>query len=62
MYAIPLEQHTTEESAAIKKNEEQKRREEILIVDDEPAITFTLKTVLEENGLKKKLMYRKTLF
>jgi CheY-like chemotaxis protein len=43
------------------KEKEKMRNEKILIVDDEPAITFTLRTVLEENGFKEIDVYNEPL-
>ena len=75
MYTIPLEQSTigrcddsvvldngtTEESVAKEEKQEKRRKEKILIVDDEPDITFTLRTVLEENGFQEVDVYNEPL-
>src|SRR5215467_11282053 len=41
------------ESIANREEQEERRNKRILIVDDEPDITFTLRTILEENGYKE---------
>jgi CheY-like chemotaxis protein len=51
---------STEEPLA-NKEKEKMRYEKILIVDDEPDITFTLRTVLEENGFKEIDVYNEPL-
>jgi CheY-like chemotaxis protein len=51
---------STEEPLA-NKEKGKMRNEKILIVDDEPDITFTLRTVLEENGLKEIDVYNEPL-
>jgi len=45
----------TTDSAAKREKQEKRRKKRILIVDDEPDITFTFKTVLEENGFKEEV-------
>ena len=58
--SVVLDNSTTEESVA-KKKKEKRRNKKILIVDDEPDITFTLRTVLEENGFKEVDAYNEPL-
>jgi len=41
------------ESIANREEQQEIRNKRILIVDDEPDITFTLRTILEENGFKE---------
>ncbi len=52
-----LDNSTTEESVAKGEKQEKKSNKRILIVDDEPDITFTLRTILEENGYKEVYVY-----
>ena len=52
-----LDNSTTEESVAKREKQEKKSNKRILIVDDEPDITFTLRTILEENGFKEVDVY-----
>jgi len=47
-----LDDGNTKESIA-NREEQEIRNKRILIVDDEPDITFTLRTILEENGFKE---------
>ena len=44
---------TIKESVANKEEQQEGRNKRILIVDDKPDITFTLRTILEENGFKE---------
>jgi PleD family two-component response regulator len=59
--SVVLNNSTTEESATKKEKQEKRRKKRILIVDDEPDITFTLRTVLEENGFKELDLYNEPL-
>ncbi len=56
-----LDNRTTEESDAKGEKQEKRRNKKILIVDDEPDITFTLRTVLQENGFKEVDVYNEPL-
>ena len=56
-----LDNSTTEESVAKGEKQEKKSNKRILIVDDEPDITFTLRTILEENGFKEVDVYNEPL-
>jgi CheY-like chemotaxis protein len=56
-----LDYSTTEESVAKGEKQEKRTNKKILIVDDEPDITFTLRTVLEENGFKEIDVYNEPL-
>jgi CheY-like chemotaxis protein len=58
--SVVLSDGSNEESAK-KNNQEERRKKKILIVDDEPDITFTLRTVLEENGFKEVDAYNEPL-
>jgi CheY-like chemotaxis protein len=55
-----LDYSTTEESVAKGEKQEKRTNKKILIVD-EPDITFTLRTVLEENGFKEIDVYNEPL-
>jgi CheY-like chemotaxis protein len=59
--SVVLGDGSNEESVEKKKNQEERRKKKILIVDDEPDITFTLRTVLEENGFKEVDAYNEPL-
>lgn len=59
--SVVLNNSTTEESVTKKEKQEKRRKKRILIVDDEPDITFTLRTVLEENGFKELDLYNEPL-
>jgi len=48
-----LDDGNTKESIANRDEQQEIRNKRILIVDDEPDITFTLRTILEENGFKE---------
>jgi PleD family two-component response regulator len=56
-----LENSTTEELAAKREKREKRTNKKILIVDDEHDITFTLRTILEENGFKEVDVYNEPL-
>src|SRR5215469_8825590 len=56
--SVVVRNSTTKESVA-NREEQQERR--ILIVDDEPDITFTLRTILEESGYKEVDVYNEPL-
>ena len=53
--SVVLDNNTTTTEESVTKGEEKEKRnnKKILLVDDEPDITFTLKTLLEENGFKE---------
>jgi CheY-like chemotaxis protein len=48
-----LDNSPVKESVANREEQQEIRNKRILIVDDEPDITFTLRTILEENGFKE---------
>src|SRR5215831_15432185 len=48
-----LDDGNTKESIANRDEQQEIRNKRILIVDDEPDITFTLRTILAENGFKE---------
>ena len=48
-----LDDSNIKESIANREEQQEIRNKRILIVDDEPDITFTLRTILEENGFKE---------
>src|SRR5215813_10064295 len=48
-----LDDGNIKESIANREEQQEIRNKRILIVDDEPDITFTLRTILEENGFKE---------
>jgi CheY-like chemotaxis protein len=48
-----LDDGNIKESVANREEQQEIRNKRILIVDDEPDITFTLRTILEENGFKE---------
>ena len=52
-----LDDGNIKESVAKREEQEERRNKRILIVDDEPDITFTLRTILEENGYKEVDVY-----
>jgi CheY-like chemotaxis protein len=52
-----LDDSNIKESVAKRVEQEESRNKRILIVDDEPDITFTLRTILEENGYKEVDVY-----
>jgi PleD family two-component response regulator len=52
-----LDDGNIKESVAKREEQEERRNKRILIVDDKPDITFTLKTILEENGYKEVDVY-----
>src|SRR5215813_8402032 len=49
----PQEQQLNSTGKKQMEEQEERRNKRILIVDDEPDITFTLRTILEENGFKE---------
>jgi len=51
--SVVVRNSTIKESVANKEEQQEGRNKRILIVDDEPDITFTLRTILEENGFKE---------
>ena len=51
--SVIVRDSTINESVANKEEQQEGRNKRILIVDDEPDITFTLRTILEENGYKE---------
>ena len=60
--SVVLDNNTTTEESVTKGEEKEKRNnKKILLVDDEPDITFTLKTLLEENGFKEVDVYNEPL-
>ena len=48
-----LDDGNIKESVANREEQQEIRNKRIIIVDDEPDITFTLRTILEENGFKE---------
>jgi len=56
-----LDNSTTEELVANRKKQEERSSKRILIVDDEPAIAFTLRIILEENGFREVDVYNEPL-
>ena len=52
-----LDDSNIKEAVAKREEQEVRRNKRILIVDDEPDITFTLRTILEENGYKEVYVY-----
>jgi len=48
-----LDDGNIKESVANREEQQEITNKRILIVDDEPDITFTLRTILEENGFKE---------
>jgi CheY-like chemotaxis protein len=58
--SVVINNSITEELVGEKKKEK-RRNKKILIVDDEPDITFTLRTVLEEIGFKEVDVYNEPL-
>ncbi|MGB6592518.1 MAG: response regulator [Candidatus Nitrosopolaris sp.] len=60
--SVVLDNNTTTEESVTKGEEKEKRNnKKILLVDDEPDITFTFKTLLEENGFKEVDVYNERL-
>jgi CheY-like chemotaxis protein len=61
--SVVLDNNTTTTEESVTKGEEKEKRnnKKILLVDDEPDITFTLKTLLEENGFKEVDVYNEPL-
>ena len=51
----------TEELVANREQQEERSSKRILIVDDKPAIAFTLRIILEENGFKEVDVYNEPL-
>ena len=51
--SVVVHNSTIKESVANREEQQEIRNKKILIVDDEPDITFTLRTILEENGFKE---------
>jgi CheY-like chemotaxis protein len=59
--SVLVDNNTTEESVEKGEKQEKRRNKKILIVDDEPDITFTLRTVLEQNGFRGVDVYNEPL-
>jgi CheY-like chemotaxis protein len=56
-----LDDGNIKESVAKREEQEERRNKRILVVDDEPDITFTLRTILEENGYKEVDVYNEPI-
>ena len=56
-----LDDGNIKESVTNKEEQQEGRNKRILIVDDEPDITFTFRTILEENGYKEVDVYNEPL-
>ena len=59
--SVVVRNSTIKESVTNKEEQQEGRNKRILIVDDEPNITFTFRTILEENGYKEVDVYNKPL-
>jgi len=57
--SVVVDNSITEE--LVREKQEKRNNKRILIVDDEPDITFTHRTVLEENGFKEVNVYNEPL-
>jgi CheY-like chemotaxis protein len=57
--SVVVDNSITEE--LVREKQEKRNNKRILIVDDEPDITFTHRTVLEENGFKEVDVYNEPL-
>ena len=55
--SVVVRNSTIKESVANREEQQERRNRRILIVDDEPDITFTFRTILEENGYKEVDVY-----
>ena len=56
-----LDDSNIKESVANREEQQERRNKRILIVADEPDITFTFRTILEENGYKEVDVYNEPL-
>jgi len=59
--SVVVRNSTIKESVTNKEEQQEGRNKRILIVDDEPDITFTFRTILEENGYKEVDVYNEPL-
>ena len=59
--SVVVRNSTIKESVTNKEEQQEGRNKRILIVDDEPNITFTFRTILEENGYKEVDVYNEPL-
>ena len=59
--SVIVRNSTIKESVTNKEEQQEGRNKRILIVDDEPDITFTFRTILEENGYKEVDVYNEPL-
>src|SRR5215813_13482950 len=59
--SVVVRNSTIKESVTNKEEQQEGRNKRILIVDDEPDITFTFMTILEENGYKEVDVYNEPL-
>src|SRR5215467_14029472 len=59
--SVVVRDSTIKESVANREEQQERRNKRILIVADEPDITFTLRTILEENGYKEVDVYNEPL-
>src|SRR5215831_14958787 len=55
--SVVVRNSTIKESVANKEEQQEGKNKRILIVDDEPDITFTFRTILEEIGYKEVDVY-----